>query len=146
MVWQALGIRLLGELRVLHDGVEVELPASRKTRALLAYLVATGRSHGRERLCEQFWDGPADPRAALRWSLWKLRPLLESAGASRLLASRNQVGFELRGASVDVLELRTTLAAGVQASSTAALEAADVAFGGEFLDGLDLPECFRFTE
>ena len=71
---KALTIRLLGELAVVRGGEALELPASKKARALLGYLVATGRSHMRERLCELLWDGPDDPRAQLRWSLWKLRP------------------------------------------------------------------------
>ena len=41
MGWSRLRIELLGEPRVLHDGAEIDLPASRKTRALLGYLVAT---------------------------------------------------------------------------------------------------------
>ena len=47
-----LEIRLLGELTVLRDGRAVELPASKKTRALLGYLVATGKPQLRERFCE----------------------------------------------------------------------------------------------
>lgn|GEM_PF-4903360 len=43
-----LDIHLLGALEVLSDGAVVPLPASRKSRALLAYLVATGRSHFRD--------------------------------------------------------------------------------------------------
>jgi hypothetical protein len=38
-----LEIRLLGELEVERDGQAVPLPASKKSRALLAYLAATAR-------------------------------------------------------------------------------------------------------
>ena len=65
---QELEILLLGELRVLLNGRDMPLPASKKARALLAFLVATGRPHRRERLCELLWDLPDDPKAALRWS------------------------------------------------------------------------------
>lgn len=34
---------LLGELRITRDGRQIDLPLSKKTRALLAYLVLTGR-------------------------------------------------------------------------------------------------------
>src|SRR5688572_21137384 len=51
-----LGIKLLGELVVERDGTPVALPPSRKTRALLGYLVLTGRAHRRDALCELFWD------------------------------------------------------------------------------------------
>ena len=64
-----LQMALLGEMRISHGGRQSELPRSRKTRALLAYLALTGRSHRRERLCSTFWEVPDDPRGALRWSL-----------------------------------------------------------------------------
>ena len=61
-----LSLHFLGEARVLRDGATLELPPSRKTRALLAYLAVTGRPHRRERLCSLLWDLPDDPRGALR--------------------------------------------------------------------------------
>src|SRR5580704_5700443 len=78
----SLEIRLLGELELLRAGRPQALPSSRKTRALIGYLVATHRPQLRERLCDLLWDGPDDPRAGLRWSLTKIRPLLDD-GASR---------------------------------------------------------------
>jgi DNA-binding SARP family transcriptional activator len=45
-----LKIRLLGELQLARgDGAALTLPASKKTRALLGYLIATGQAHRRER-------------------------------------------------------------------------------------------------
>ena len=73
----SLSICLLGDLQLTDaDGAVRKLPASKKTRALIGYLVATGQPHRRERLCDLFWDGPNDPRAELRWSLNKIRSLL----------------------------------------------------------------------
>ena len=57
-----------------------------ESRALLAYLVATARAHRRERLCELLWDAPDDSRASLRWSLAKVRPLVDEKGVTRLVA------------------------------------------------------------
>jgi DNA-binding SARP family transcriptional activator len=75
----ALEIRVLGPLTVCWDGAVWALPASRKARALLAYLVVTQRPTSRVGLCDMFWgDGPANPRAELRWCLSKLRPILEA--------------------------------------------------------------------
>src|SRR5471030_798261 len=96
-----LEIRLLGEPQVLRDGHAVPLPASKKSRALLAYLAASGRAHLREKLCELLWDGPDDPRAALRWSLTKLRPLVEP----HLVAGREHVELQCDGALVDLHRL-----------------------------------------
>jgi DNA-binding SARP family transcriptional activator len=146
----ALEIRLLGELTVARDGVPVALPASKKTRALLAYLAATGKPQLRERLCALLWDGPDDPRAALRWSLTKLRPLVDDADAPRLVADRDRVELVANGASIDLAALRAAVpggvAAGVARASTEALEAVAPRLRGEFLEGLDLPDCYRYDE
>jgi DNA-binding SARP family transcriptional activator len=141
-----LKIRLLGELQLSHrDGPALTLPASRKTRALLGYLIVTRQPHRREWLCDFFWDGPNDPRAELRWSLSKIRPLLSNGGV-RLVTDRQRVGIELGNAAVDLLSVQSLLGDGVSAASTDALKQAASLFGGELLDGLDLPVCYRYQE
>src|SRR4051812_25505294 len=85
-----LSVRLMGQV-ALSRGAAVPLPASKKTRALLGYLIASRSSQPRQRLCDLLWDGPDDPRAALRWSLTKLRPLLDEPGKVRLVADRECV-------------------------------------------------------
>src|SRR5215471_13421934 len=72
-----LALRLLGDIEVVRDGEPLVLPSSRKARALLAYLVATGRPHRRSRLCSLLWDIPDDPRGALRSALSKLRAVVD---------------------------------------------------------------------
>ena len=99
----------MGPLAVARDGRPVALPPSKKTRALLAYLVASGRPHRREQLCSIFWDVPDDPRGALRWSLSKIRGLVDGDDAPRLVADRETVRFEPHGAAVDALALRERL-------------------------------------
>src|SRR3954447_2339533 len=96
-----LEIRLLGNLQVLRGGCPQPLPAAKKTRAVLGYLVATGMPHLRERLCDLLWEGPDDPRADLRWSLTRLRPLLNNAAMPRLVADRERVTFEARDTVID---------------------------------------------
>ena len=142
------GIRLLGELQLVGcDGRAVALPASRKTRALLGYLIATGQPHRRERLCDLLWDGPDDPRAELRWSLSKIRAVLNDEEGMRLTADRERVGVELGNAVIDIQRVRSLLRDGVSAAPIAALkEVASLFGGGEFLDGLDLPLCYRYQE
>ncbi|TGT93006.1 alpha/beta hydrolase, partial [bacterium M00.F.Ca.ET.155.01.1.1] len=90
----ALELRVLGDFQVTRDGRPLDLPPSRKTRALLAYLAVTARQHQRERLCEIFWDIPDDPRGALRWSLSKIRLVL-GADESALVADRNSVSLKV---------------------------------------------------
>jgi DNA-binding SARP family transcriptional activator len=139
-----LEIALLGELEVRRDGAALALPASKKSRALLGYLCATGRPALRERLCTLLWDGPDDPRAALRWSLTKLRPLLDDARAQRLRADREHVGFEAGDAIVDLHEVRAALGPRPAEAPLEVLRAAAARFRGNFLEGLELPGCHLF--
>jgi len=100
-----LTIQLLGAMRVLRGGEPIPLPASRKTRALLAYLALTGREHSRDRLCSLLWPDVDDPRGALRWSLSRLRPVACADGRDRLVATRETVRFDAHGADVDALSV-----------------------------------------
>ena len=69
-------IILSEDVALFANGVPVELPKSRKARALLAYLAVEGRWIHRLRLCEMFWDTAADPRGGLRWALTRLKKAL----------------------------------------------------------------------
>lgn len=117
----ALSVSLFGEFHISRDGERLDLPASKKTRALLAYLVLNPRPHRRQRLCDMFWELTDDPRAALRWSLTKLRPLVNTPDRDRLHADRERVHFQN--------------------------EALDLQIGDpadEPLAGLDLPDCAEY--
>jgi len=137
-------IRLLGSLQVQRSGREEPLPASKRTRALLGYLAATGKPQTRQHLCELLWEGPDDPRAALRWSLTKLRPIVSAGDAARIDADRERVHFVGRDRCADIAHVGELLAQGPDMASTQALEQAAALLQGEFLDGLDLPHCYRF--
>jgi DNA-binding SARP family transcriptional activator len=139
-----LGLQLLGEIHAFRDGKQLELPPSRKTRALLAYLVATGRPHRRERLCTLFWEIPDDPRGALRWSLSRLRGLVDEPAAKRIIADRESVFFEPKRADVDLVSLRERMKNGVRSLSADELERMAAMFRGEFLEGIDLPDLHDF--
>ncbi|WP_373487787.1 alpha/beta fold hydrolase [Blastomonas sp.] len=101
-----LSIKTFGTMQVTRDGQPVALPASRKSRALLAYLALTDAPQRRDRLCELFWEIPDDPRGALRWSLSKLRPVVKIDGETRLLADRERVRLDTSAIKVDFLEFR----------------------------------------
>jgi DNA-binding SARP family transcriptional activator len=118
---EALQIRLFGGLQVHRDGQVQPLPQSRKTRALLAQLILKGTPQRREVLCDLLWEAPDDPRASLRWSLSKLRPVVNEPGIDRLAADRERAGFQRQGAWVDALDLEETCAAGVERLGTEAL-------------------------
>lgn len=139
-----LKMRLLGELEVFREDRRVALPPSRKTRALLAYLAAMGGRHRRERLCAMFWDVPDDPRGALRWSLSRLRSIIDEAGTARVLATRESVGLDVTGLDIDLLALREAASQGLHRLPVERLEALAALFRGEFLEGLELPQQHEF--
>ena len=132
-----LEVFLLGDLRVVSSGNDVVLPASRKARALLAFLVATGRPHRRERLCDLLWDLPNDPRAALRWALTKLRNVVDTPGRSRIAADRERVAFVKDCVRVDTHQIYARLAEAGAGVPFADLEVMAGQLEGVFLDGLD---------
>ncbi|MBC2778403.1 alpha/beta hydrolase [Parasphingopyxis marina] len=133
-----LDIRLLGDFELARDGEPLALPASRKTRALLAFLIVTERPQRRERLCEIFWDLPDDPRAALRWSLSKLRPIVNEADIVRLVADRERAGFEAIDTEIDLSRIEARLAD--PTASADALTTCARLLGEELLTGIDLPD------
>ena len=139
-----LTIQLLGAMRVLRGGEPIPLPASRKTRALLAYLALTGREHSRDRLCSLLWPDVDDPRGALRWSLSRLRPVACADGRDRLVATRETVRFDAHGADVDALSVVRLLTRDAAHVSTAPLAEAAASFRGPALEGLDLPDAPDF--
>jgi DNA-binding SARP family transcriptional activator len=137
-----LEIRLLGRFEVVR-GQALELPPSKKARALLAYLAASGRAHDRGQLATLLWDEREDSRGALRWCLSRLRPLVDDEH-TRLNADRDRVAFEPHGAEVDLAAVRAALRDGIDRVPLETLEAAAARFRGELLDGLDLTECYAF--
>ena len=138
-----LELRLLGELEVRRDGRPQALPASKRSRALLGYLAATGKSHLRSHLCDLLWSSPGDPRAALRWSLAKIRPLFEPDEAACLVADREHVAFEADGL---VLDLALAADCTLETATVDDLVRAAALFRGELLDGLELPDCHRYHQ
>ncbi|MGL6044544.1 MAG: alpha/beta fold hydrolase [Sandaracinobacteroides sp.] len=132
-----LEIDVLGGLALRWDGAQVPLPASRKARALLAFLLLSKRSQHRERLVDLFWDRPNDPRAALRQALSRLRPLVNGDGVERLGADRERVWFHADHVKVDLIALKARVAAGLLPGEVAAVRSA---LEAPLLAGLDLPE------
>jgi pimeloyl-ACP methyl ester carboxylesterase/DNA-binding SARP family transcriptional activator len=132
----ALSIQTLGELTVRRGDEVLSLPPSKKTRALLAYLALTGRPHRRDRLCEVLWEVPDDPRAALRWSLNRLRPLVNDDAGERLVADRERVALQTLDLDIDIRLLETRLEQNVGAAELSAMASR---LEEPLLDGLDLP-------
>ena len=94
---QDLAIGVLGPLVVMRGGVGKALPRSRKTRGLLSYLALAPRACRREDLCDLLWEGAADPRSELRWSLAKIRAVI----GPWLHVSFNGVALACESLSID---------------------------------------------
>jgi TolB-like protein len=130
----ALSIQMMGRLRVMRDGHSIDLPASRKMRALLAYLALSDHPVGRSRLCEMMGDLPSDPRGELRWYLSKLRSVL----GHRVIATGDMVSLDLETAEVDAIEIYRAVRKGLDTLETDLLRDLLSLFVGDFLEGLDL--------
>jgi len=140
-----LQINVLGELQLLRDGRELVLPRSKKTRALLAYLAVTNRRQRRDHLCEMFWNVPDDPRASLRWSLTKLRELVnKDRDQPTLTADPGSVSIDADNIDVDVFHVAHITEKHVAALTISELQTLASKFRGRFIEGLDLPRCPAF--
>ena len=138
VVTASVSVRLLGPFGVARHGVAQALPPSRKVRALLAYLMMTPRPVERSALCELLWDVPDDPRGELRWSLSKIRKLVDEPGHARVRADREFVSIDRAEISVDACEVANTVEAGLAQAGPNVLERLAGRFAGEFLEGLTL--------
>jgi DNA-binding SARP family transcriptional activator/TolB-like protein len=140
-----LEIKLLGALTVRKNGAEVALPASRKARALLAFLAVATGPVTRSRLTELLWDVPDDPRGELRWSLSKLRGVLDDEDQQRLSARGEAVSLDLSDCRVDVREVDRLAHDGIGQLDVAQLTSLEALFTGDFAEGLELDRNPEFS-
>jgi DNA-binding SARP family transcriptional activator len=129
---------VLGPLQVIQNSALLSLPPSRKVRALLAYLSMAPRAIARGRLCEVFWDTADDPRSELRWSLSKLRPLIDTPTETRLIADREQVWIDTKSLDVDAVSVAREAQKALTSGTPANLGALRSLFRGDFLEGLSV--------
>ena len=141
---QELELRVLGPMKLTRRGVPVTLPPSRKVRALLAYLAITPGSVPRERLCELLWEVPSDPRGELRWSLSKLRSLMDTDGRRRVIAADDRISLDLDGCDVDARQLMEAGRRGMRALDLPALRTIGERCSGDLLEGADIGNCPAF--
>jgi TolB-like protein/DNA-binding SARP family transcriptional activator/tetratricopeptide (TPR) repeat protein len=133
-----LHMQMLGPLTVSRDGIAQPLPASRKVRALFAYLALAPRPMGRPRLCELLWDVADDPRGELRWCLSKLRGLVDDHSCRRVQTCDDAVTLDLSGCFVDVVEVDRATEAGIETLGPDRLRSLSALFVGEFVEGLEI--------
>ncbi len=137
-------LRLLGEFKVLRNGKAQDLPPSRKTRALLAFLALQPRSFRREYLSELLWEIPDDPRGSLRWSLSKLRRLVDSRQHTRIVADRQNVSLDADDLDIDFVQLCELAEQKLKQAPAESLETMSQKFQGHFLEGLEFSDFHEF--
>jgi DNA-binding SARP family transcriptional activator len=133
----ALTVRMFGPLTIIRNDAPLALPASRKVRALFAYLALTPNAVTRSHLCELLWDVPNDPRGELRWCLSKIRGLIDQPGRCRVETRSDTVKLDLNGCFVDAIEIATAIG-DAEAIDPTRLRTLSTLLSGNFLDGLDI--------
>jgi DNA-binding SARP family transcriptional activator len=134
----ALQLRLLGPLALRRAGLPLALPASRKARALLAYLALARLPLSRSQLCELLWDLPSDPRGELRWCLTKIRRLVDSPERARIVTRDNAIRLDTDDCFIDAMEVARAGEQGFSGLTTEQQKALCGLFQGEFLEGLEI--------
>jgi DNA-binding SARP family transcriptional activator len=135
---ESLRFRLLGPLELSRGGEVLTLPASRKVRALLGYLVLASRPVARSQICELLWDVPNDPRGELRWCLSKIRGLIDEKSRKRVIADGANIRLDLSDCVVDTLEVTHAPEHGIKKLGVEQQRALAAHFGGELLEGLEI--------
>ena len=134
----SLQVQLLGALTISRNGAALKLPASRKVRALLAYLALAPHAVPRSQLCELLWDVPSDPRGELRWCLSKLRSVVDEPDRPRVVTDGDTVAFDLTDCFVDAVEIAQATQTGLDALPPERLRALSSLCHGEFLEGFEI--------
>jgi hypothetical protein len=134
----SLKVQLIGPLAISRDGVVLALPASRKVRALIAYLALARNAVTRSQLCELLWDVPDDPRGELRWCLSKVRRILDQPHQSRIDARDDTVRLDLSDCHVDAIEIARATQEGLATLAVERLRTLSALFAGDFLEGLEI--------
>ena len=113
----------------------------RKTRALLAYLVAIEQKHSRRHLMTLFCAEAKDPPAVLRSLLSRLR---RNVAADILLIDGEQIGLDHSKCWVDCLTFSTAFSSSLTALANDELTGLLDLYRGEFLEEMSLADAPEF--
>jgi DNA-binding SARP family transcriptional activator len=138
-------VALLGPLAIRRGGRPLALPASRKARALFAYLALAPRAVPRRQLCELLWDEPSDPRGELRWCLSKIRALVDDETRRRVVTGDDAVRLDLGDCHVDAVEVARASGEGFERLPVERNRELSMLFGGELLEGLEIERSAAFS-
>jgi DNA-binding SARP family transcriptional activator/predicted ATPase len=140
-----LELKLLGSPEVWLDGQMVTGFRSGKARALLYYLVVSGRAQPRSVLAGLFWGGVAEnhARRSLTMTLSNLRQLV----GDYLDIARETVAFDANSSYwLDVAVFEAGAAAGSRGQNIDGLKQAIALYRGDFLEGFYLQDAPEFEQ
>jgi DNA-binding SARP family transcriptional activator/Tfp pilus assembly protein PilF len=137
-VESSIHVRMLGRMTISRGGVALSLPASRKVRALFAYLALAPRAVPRSQLCELLWDVPNDPRGELRWCLSKIRSVVDERGRRRVATREDTIQLDLSDCFVDAVEITRAIEQSVETLAPERQRTLAALFSGDFLEGLEI--------
>lgn len=134
----SIDVRMLGRMTISRDGVTLALPASRKVRALFAYLALAPLAVSRTQLCELLWDVPNDPRGELRWCLSKIRSIVDEPSRRRVHTREDTIRLDLADCFVDAIEISHAIEEGIETLAPERQRTLSMLFNGDFLEGLEI--------
>jgi DNA-binding SARP family transcriptional activator len=130
-----LSLRLLGPFEATRTRPALQIALRRQTRAVLAYLAASGQPLLRQALADMFCQEVNDPPRALRSILSRIRQRL---GPNVLLTAGNTVQFNHAVAWLDCQEFARMLAADLTTLALGTLAHTVDLYRGAFLEDVTL--------
>lgn len=104
----------------------------------MAYLAMGQLPVARTQLCELLWEVPNDPRGELRWSLSKIRSVVDQAEGSRVRVEGDTVALDLDHCVVDAIEILHQTENGVAEMPVDTLLKLSSLITGDFLEGAEI--------
>jgi DNA-binding SARP family transcriptional activator len=136
-----ISLHLLGSFEVRASDGNINPALDRKTRAILAYLAATGQPHSRQSLYSLFCQEALDPAGSLRWHLSRIRRQLSP---QIIAVAQETVQFNRRVAWVDCDIFQSALDHQAIGADLEALAGVLDLYRGDFLAGAALPDAPEF--
>lgn len=148
---------VFGKLRLQCGDKTIDTFPTRHVEHLLGYLLLhQGTPHAREKLIDLLWanDSPANGRASLSTTLWRLRKLFEQLGLEPdcyVQATRDWISFTLEsGSYLDAADFEAAVAgveqSGSDGSCEICLRKALAVYQGPFCEGMYEDWCLLARE
>ena len=137
----SISLCLLGSFELRANDRDINPALDRKTRAILAYLAATGHPHSRQSLFSLFCQETLDPAGTLRWHLSRIRRQINPA---IITATKETIQFNRQAAWVDCDIFQAALDRHPLSADLEELASVLDLYRGEFLAGTALSDAPEF--